>query len=436
MKKILGTDIHVPDTDHHFSDMGRAAARYQHDRLRAAYAKVFRWGCAVDAGAHVGILTRNLAEHFERVFAFEPNPENFECLVANTRHLPNVTCVNKALGERAGRCRVQRHRQNSGDTRLEFEGELDTDVISLGEYYAENPDRMERLGLVKLDVQGYEAPVLRGALTPLAAWLPVCILEQEGGGKDRTPYGDRCTTAAKELANQGAVYYTSVGVDRIYVFPKMRQALEYDKYEKRGDYHWQKYAEKGGFYGMVNQVLELTLAATPPPASILDVGCGDGLYSHLLQQRGVDVLGIDTSEVGITVAKGKGAPCYCLSVYDVHTLGRRVDMATLTDVLEHLPDQEKAVRVLGEVTARLCILNPHPKGSRYHTREFTMDELVAFMADQGWKLVRTAPVRKSDRDRRMFAEFAKEDADAVHAPEPQPGLPEAPGLGAGVPPGQ
>lgn len=437
MHLIPGTDLRVPDTDTHFTGMGKAAATYQHDRLRAAYSRVHRWGCAVDAGAHVGILTRAMAERFEHVFAFEPNPENFACLLANTRHLSNVTCVNKALGEQAGRCRVQRHRANSGDTQLEFDGEADTDIITLTDYYNENPDRMERLGLVKLDVQGYEAPVLRGAGTPLMAWRPVCILEQEGDGKLRTAYGERYTAAARELEKLGAIYITNVGVDRIYMFPKMHQALVYDKYDKRGDYHWQKYEEKGGFYNLVNQVLALTLAAQPRPRSILDVGCGDGLYAYLLKEQGIDVLGIDTSLAGILVAEQKNVPCRQMSIYDIAQLGRCFDMATLHDVLEHLPDQERAVQLLGQLTPRLCILNPHPKGSRYHTREFTMDELTAFMAEQGWKLVRSAPVRKSLRDRRMFAEFVKEDmADAVFATCTQPGLPEAPGLGEGLSPAQ
>ena len=37
----------------------------------------------VQAGGHVGIYAVALAEHFDRVYTFEPEPENWECLCAN-----------------------------------------------------------------------------------------------------------------------------------------------------------------------------------------------------------------------------------------------------------------------------------------------------------------------------------------------------------------
>jgi SAM-dependent methyltransferase len=38
-------------------------------------------------------------------------------------------------------------------------------------------------------------------------------------------------------------------------------------------------------------------------STVIDVGCGQGFFSYLLRKHGMDVLGIDNSEVGIEAAK-------------------------------------------------------------------------------------------------------------------------------------
>lgn len=44
-------------------------------------------------------------------------------------------------------------------------------------------------------------------------------------------------------------------------------------------------------------------AAYPPPARVLDVGCGNGNFAGELQRRGYQVVGIDLSEQGIAIAR-------------------------------------------------------------------------------------------------------------------------------------
>lgn len=64
------------------------------------YSKWFKPPTLVlDIGAHIGtfsVLAKTLWPDVPAI-AFEPNPESFELLVANTREWPDVTCVNAAV---------------------------------------------------------------------------------------------------------------------------------------------------------------------------------------------------------------------------------------------------------------------------------------------------------------------------------------------------
>ncbi|WP_053202699.1 class I SAM-dependent methyltransferase [Jiangella muralis] len=76
----------------------------------------------------------------------------------------------------------------------------------------------------------------------------------------------------------------------------------------------------------------------PPPARVLDVGCGDGLLADVLRGRGYDVTAIDIDPAlarpGVLTADvcefrdgPYDAVLFVLSLHHVHDLGRAVDAA-------------------------------------------------------------------------------------------------------------
>ena len=72
------------------------------------------------------------------------------------------------------------------------------------------------------------------------------------------------------------------------------------KYDIGGAYHWKWYLLNFDKYrDFTNSILKLY----PNPGKILDIGCGDGLMSYLFFRLGFDVVGFDTSEVAIQLAK-------------------------------------------------------------------------------------------------------------------------------------
>lgn len=145
-----------------------------------------RPGTVVDVGAHAGLLTVPLAAlPGARVLAFEPLPRILPALRAAVAGLP-VTVRAEALGDAPGRVTLSVPVVN---------GAPDLQWASTAKDYAAHPHvavervevpvtRLDDLGLtdvtaVKLDAEGAEYAVLRGARATLARCRPVLTLELE-----------------------------------------------------------------------------------------------------------------------------------------------------------------------------------------------------------------------------------------------------------------
>lgn len=124
-----------------------------------------------DVGAHMGLFTVKIARHVEKVVAFEPDPFNFQFLLANIEcnRLSNVVALNCALGERD--CSMfLRAGYGHGRTRLTREDtgrkvrvrSVDSVVKELGL----SPS------VLKIDTEGYEVKVLEGAESTLDLCKP------------------------------------------------------------------------------------------------------------------------------------------------------------------------------------------------------------------------------------------------------------------------
>ena len=136
---------------------------------------------AVDVGASKGVYARVLSGLASHVHAFEPNPKSFRWL---DRALPgNVTTHPVALSDRDGEADLflpQRGRRFSGSGG------------SLNPRKARSPHGTVRVatrtldscalgdvGFIKIDVEGAEAKVLRGARSTIAKFKPVLQIELE-----------------------------------------------------------------------------------------------------------------------------------------------------------------------------------------------------------------------------------------------------------------
>ena len=125
---------------------------------------------AVDAGAHVGFWSEWLARRFEHVAAFEPHPIMQACFSDNVTHR-NTTLHRCALGEGESTVALNYDSSNSGMSHISLETSGDTAMRTLDSF------GFDDLDFIKIDVEGFEARLLRGAADTLRRNRPLLLIE-------------------------------------------------------------------------------------------------------------------------------------------------------------------------------------------------------------------------------------------------------------------
>jgi FkbM family methyltransferase len=167
----------------------------------------------VDLGANLGYYTVLGALRVGaagRVMACEPDPGNFALLERNLADngLPWVRALRCAVTDRAGPVRLYRSPDNQGDHRLydsgDGRGAVPADAVTLDGLLGDAPEAWH---LVKMDTQGCEALILRGAGRFLAAhpgrlaWIvEFWPLGLARSGADATELLERLAALDAELA--------------------------------------------------------------------------------------------------------------------------------------------------------------------------------------------------------------------------------------------
>jgi len=128
---------------------------------------------ALDVGANLGwysVILHRLSEPGARIFAFEPDPENYRLLSQNLKlnDATRVTPLNIALGHKPGVAELHRYKPaNSGRHSL-LTGNTAGDTVRVPVDTLRNVWDQQNLGtgrirFLKIDVEGFEYYVLRGA---------------------------------------------------------------------------------------------------------------------------------------------------------------------------------------------------------------------------------------------------------------------------------
>jgi FkbM family methyltransferase len=133
----------------------------------------------IDAGANVGYSAVWFATRFptSRVVAIEPDADNVALLRRNTAPYPNISVVHTALGAKAGTTRLldpgdgawgfrtwEADDQARADHDMTPRGTVE--VLSVGDLIDQYS--LDRVGLVKIDIEGAELEVFEHAATWIA----------------------------------------------------------------------------------------------------------------------------------------------------------------------------------------------------------------------------------------------------------------------------
>ena len=166
--------------------------RWEHD-ARALLGNTSGQLTLFDVGANVGQTAEKLVQVFpdSKIYSFEPVPATFKNLRRNTARLPQVECVNMALGDKPGDAVISSDRdgRNTMIGGVPSRGSVVAKVGTLDSFCAERG--IKRVDLLKIDTEGFETFVLKGASEMLAdGRIDFVLAECEFSHRPDEPHGD------------------------------------------------------------------------------------------------------------------------------------------------------------------------------------------------------------------------------------------------------
>jgi len=171
------------------SSHGCWAGTYEVDNLSAFAAAITPGASVYDVGANVGIYTLLAslkACAYGRVYAFEPLARNLRYLHRHVaiNHLQNCLIMEVAVSDTEGTQRLSAAPWDHSMARLSPDGELEIPTVTLDRcIYGEKGLRPPNV--IKIDVEGAELPVLRGASRTLTEYRPCLFIEIHGTQQHR-----------------------------------------------------------------------------------------------------------------------------------------------------------------------------------------------------------------------------------------------------------
>jgi SAM-dependent methyltransferase len=156
----------------------------------------------------------------------------------------------------------------------------------------------------------------------------------------------------------------------------------------------QRYGESPvGFLEWATELMDIR-----PGMTVVDVGCGRGIYHPLFRKRGAKIIGVDRS-----IGMAKEIKDGCLSIVgDAQALpfsDAICDRAACNHVLYHVPDQRLAMRELRRIVrpgGRVVIAT---NGARNNERMYEVARLAASELGRPQAFPRSSPFRLEDVDR-------------------------------------
>jgi FkbM family methyltransferase len=142
------------------------AGNGQQAQRDASLKYVKQWRVCLDIGSNIGQWTRPLAKRFKSVVCFEPNPNFRQCFEKNIQE-KNVLLWPYGLSDKEHKAK-----QDFNSTVL-HEEDGDIDCRTLDSFGLTNVD------FVKIDVDGFEVPLLNGARETLSKNDPVINIEMK-----------------------------------------------------------------------------------------------------------------------------------------------------------------------------------------------------------------------------------------------------------------
>ena len=159
---------------------------------------------------NVGLWSMHLSQHFDVIEAFEPVPQFQACWAKNMEGLPWIGTLHSiALGAAEGVVSMKIDPADTGGTHADYHPLKDTVPLKPLDSF-----EFQDVDFIKIDVEGAEIEVVKGAEGTLRRCHPCVIVEQKPH-KLWPNFGIKGTPAVDFLRSLGAVLRKEMGGDYI-----------------------------------------------------------------------------------------------------------------------------------------------------------------------------------------------------------------------------
>jgi FkbM family methyltransferase len=177
----LTDTLRLPDAFEGMSLLSRGVIADAVPWMRKLEGRLPHGGLVLDVGGFRGITAQWFARQAGRVIVFEPLPENAASIrqMLHVRGLTNVTVQELAVSDRSGSAELFAY-EGKGHNSLgrvntsRYTHSLQVRTTTLDEFAKANA--IDRVDVLKVDVEGFEAEVLRGAAELLATGRVATVL--------------------------------------------------------------------------------------------------------------------------------------------------------------------------------------------------------------------------------------------------------------------
>jgi 2-polyprenyl-3-methyl-5-hydroxy-6-metoxy-1,4-benzoquinol methylase len=158
--------------------------------------------------------------------------------------------------------------------------------------------------------------------------------------------------------------------------------------------------------------LDLIKYISKKTGKLFDVGAATGFFVDLAQKKGFIASGVEISEYAVKLANSKGLDLKTGTLESILLEPGHFDVITMLDVLEHLPDPEKSLRIVNKLlkTDGLVIINTPNSGSFFarltrknwhllvppeHIHLFNKVGVMELLKRSGFKIIKITHINKS-----------------------------------------
>lgn len=137
-------------------------------------------GIVLDIGANIGNHSIFFSKYFEKVFSYEPHSLSFKILELNAIKRQNISCFNFGLSDSEGSATIFVSGDYYGSARLHPSNSYiaEEQQIKLKTLDTHQLLKNEKVGLIKIDVEGHEIFALKGAKNLIVRDKPIIVFEQ------------------------------------------------------------------------------------------------------------------------------------------------------------------------------------------------------------------------------------------------------------------